>query len=131
MRVTIATGDRGWPSSPIRSTIYFTRPAVTILKARLEARKIVMVAGTTIADGIAVTKPGEHTFLVIQTSPIGGSGGVGVATVLNGKIAGISGKRVCCVLTGGNIDTTFFLSTVLQRGLANDELLSSASSSPI
>jgi threonine dehydratase len=39
--------------------------------------------------------------------------------VLNRKIAGIAGKQVCCVLTGGNIDTTF-LSTILRRGLAKD-----------
>jgi threonine dehydratase len=46
--------------------MYFTRRAVAIMKASLEARKIVTVAGTTIADGVAVAKPGEHTFPIIQ-----------------------------------------------------------------
>jgi threonine dehydratase len=124
---------------------------VASMKASVEAGKIVTVSGTTIADGIAVARPGEHTFPIVhkyvdeivtvseeeianailvllesEKTVVEGSGGVGVAAVLNGKIASIAGKQVCCVLTGGNIDTTF-LSTILQRGLAKDGRLAKIS----
>jgi threonine dehydratase len=117
---------------------------IASMKASMEAGKIVTVSGSTIADGIAVARPGEHTFPIVhqyldeivtrseeesanaslvllecKKAAVEGSGGVGVAAVLNGKIADIVGKQVCCVLTGGNIDTTF-LSTILRRGLAKD-----------
>jgi threonine dehydratase len=36
------------------------------MKASVEAGKIVSVTGTTIADGIAVGRPGEHTFPIVQ-----------------------------------------------------------------
>jgi threonine dehydratase len=124
---------------------------IASMKASIEAGKIVTVSGTTIADGIAVARPGEHTFPIVhkyvdeivtvseeeianailvllesEKTVVEGSGGVGVAAVLNGKITDIAGKQVCCVLTGGNIDTTF-LSTILRRGLAKDERLAKIS----
>jgi threonine dehydratase len=124
---------------------------IASMKASVEAGKIVTVSGSTIADGIAVARPGKHTFPIIQNyldeivtvseeeianailvllesekTVVEGSGGVGVAAVLNGKIADIAGKQVCCVLTGGNIDTTF-LSTILRRGLAKDGRLAKIS----
>ena len=124
---------------------------IASMKASMEAGKIVTVSGSTIADGIAVARPGEHTFPIVhkyldeivtvseeeianailvllesEKTVVEGSGGVGVAAVLNGKIADIAGKQVCCVLTGGNIDTTF-LSTILRRGLAKDGRLAKIS----
>ena len=36
------------------------------MKASLEAGRIVTVPGTTIADGIAVARPGEHNFPIVQ-----------------------------------------------------------------
>jgi threonine dehydratase len=117
---------------------------IASMKASVEAGEIVTVKGSTIADGIAVARPGEHTFPIIhkyideivtvsedeiaeavlvllesEKTVTEGSGAAGVAAVLNRKISGIAGKQVCCVLTGGNIDTTF-LSTILRRGLAKD-----------
>jgi threonine dehydratase len=117
---------------------------IASMKASVEAGKVVKVTGSTIADGIAVAQPGEHTFPIIreyideivtvsedeiaeavllllesEKTVTEGSGAVGVAAVSNGKIAGIAGKQVCCVLTGGNIDTTF-LATIVRRGLAKD-----------
>jgi threonine dehydratase len=93
-------------------------------------------------DGVAVRRVGEETFRLAQKyvdeivtvseqeiaqailvliesekSVTEGSGAVGVAAVLNGKVKNIAGKNVGVVLTGGNIDTTF-LSKVLERGLA-------------
>jgi threonine dehydratase len=117
---------------------------IASMKASVEAGAIMTVAGSTIADGIAVARPGEYTYPIIQhyldeivtvseeeianailvlleseKTVVEGAGGVGVAAVLNGKITAIDGKQVCCVLTGGNIDT-MFLSTILQRGLAKE-----------
>jgi threonine dehydratase len=117
---------------------------IASMKASVAAGKIVKTAGTTIADGIAVAQPGEHTFPIIrelvdeivtvsedeiaeavlvllesEKTVTEGSGAAAVAAVLNRKVAGIAGRQVCCVLTGGNIDT-MFLATILRRGLARD-----------
>ena len=95
----------------------------------------------TIADGIAVKQPGENTFeickscvdeivtvtedqissailaLIEQQKMIAeGAGAVSVAAVMFDKIPNISGKKVVCVVSGGNIDVTI-LSRVIERGL--------------
>lgn len=95
----------------------------------------------TIADGIAVKTPGNLTFdlvnkyvdgiytvsddeialailtLIEQEKLIAeGAGAVPVAAVMNGKIPDIEGKKVCCLVSGGNIDVTI-LSRVIERGL--------------
>lgn len=95
----------------------------------------------TIADGIAVKTPGEHTFELVNQYVDGiytvtddeialailtlleqqkliaeGAGAVPVAAVMNGKIPNITGKKVCCLVSGGNIDVTI-LSRVIERGL--------------
>lgn len=95
----------------------------------------------TIADGIAVKTPGELTYDMVQKYVDGiftvsddeialailtlieqqklvceGAGAVPVAAVLAGKIPDIEGKKVCCLVSGGNIDVTI-LSRVIERGL--------------
>lgn len=95
----------------------------------------------TIADGIAVKTPGEHTFDLVNKYVDGivtvtddeialailtlleqqkliseGAGAVPVAAVMAGKIPDIEGKNVCCLVSGGNIDVTI-LSRVIERGL--------------
>lgn len=95
----------------------------------------------TIADGIAVKTPGNLTFDLVNKYVDGvftvtddeialailtlmeqeklvaeGAGAVGVAAVMNGKIPDIGGKKVCCLVSGGNIDVTI-LSRVIERGL--------------
>ena len=97
-------------------------------------------AVNTIADGIAVKTPGDLTFELCQKYVDGivtvsddeialailtlleqqkliaeGAGAVPVAAVMNGKIPEIDGKKVCCVVSGGNIDVTI-LSRVIERG---------------
>jgi threonine dehydratase len=124
---------------------------IASMKASVEAGKIVTVSGSTIADGIAVARPGAHTFPIVQKyvdeivtvsedeiaqavllllesekTLTEGSGAAGVAALLNRKVGAIEGKQVCIVLTGGNIDTTF-LSTILRRGLAKDGRLAKLS----
>lgn len=95
---------------------------------------------STIADGIAVKEPGQHTFeicrqyvddiatvtddeistailtLIEQQKLITeGAGAVSVAAALFNKFP-IKGKKVVCLLSGGNIDVTI-LSRVIKRGL--------------
>ncbi len=95
---------------------------------------------STIADGIAVKEPGEHTFdycskyvdeivsvtddeisaailaLIEQHKLVAeGAGAVSVAAVMFDKLP-VKGKKVCCLLSGGNIDVNI-LSRVIERGL--------------
>lgn len=95
----------------------------------------------TIADGIAVKTPGDLTFDLVSKYVDGiytvtddeialailtlmeqeklvseGAGAVAVAAVMNGKIPDVDGKKVCCLVSGGNIDVTI-LSRVIERGL--------------
>ena len=94
----------------------------------------------TIADGIAVKQPGVHTFEICKQYLDGivtvsedeicaailaliehhklaseGAGAVSVAAAMFGKYP-TKGKKVCCVVSGGNIDVTI-LSRVINRGL--------------
>ena len=95
---------------------------------------------STIADGIAVKTPGEHTFEYVSKYVDGivtvtedeicsailaliekqkmiaeGAGAVSVAAVMFDKVP-VKGKKVCCLVSGGNIDVTI-LSRVIKRGL--------------
>ena len=97
-------------------------------------------AGFTIADGIAVKKPGELTSSILdrvldeivtvtdeQISEaivlllertklvVEGAGAVGVAALLSGKIEGTG--SVVSLLSGGNIDATLLMA-VMRHGLA-------------
>jgi threonine dehydratase len=112
------------------------------MKASVWAGHIVeLAAGTTIADGIAVKKPGDLTFSMVQKyvddivtvdeeeiaaailalleqekSVVEGAGAVGLAALLNGRIPEAHGKHVTVLLTGGNIDMTV-ISRIIERGL--------------
>ena len=93
----------------------------------------------TIADGIAVKSPGDLTFAVVQKYVddiltiddeaiasailmlleraklmVEGSGAIGLAALLNGKIP-VAGP-VACVISGGNIDVNF-IARIIERGL--------------
>lgn len=95
---------------------------------------------STIADGIAVKEPGEHTFdlceryvdgivtvtedeicaailaLMEQQKLIAeGAGAVSVAAAMFDKVP-MKGKKTICLVSGGNIDVTF-LNRVINRGL--------------
>lgn len=95
---------------------------------------------STIADGIAVKRPGKLTYELVekyvdeivtvtddeisaailalmeqQKLVTEGAGAVSVAAAMFGKVD-IAGKKVVCVLSGGNIDVTI-LSRVIKRGL--------------
>ena len=95
---------------------------------------------STFADGIAVKRPGELTYemcteyldgvVTVSDDEIAtailklmedqklvaeGAGAVGVAAVLFDKLP-VQGKKVCAVVSGGNIDVNI-LSRVINRGL--------------
>ena len=99
-----------------------------------------LTAVSTIADGIAVKKPGDVTYeicskyvdeiVTVTDDEISaailalmeqhklvteGAGAVAVAAAMFGKLD-LEGKKAVCVLSGGNIDVTI-LSRVISRGL--------------
>lgn len=96
---------------------------------------------STVADGIAVKEPGKLTFdlcskyvdkivsvnddqvsaailaLIEKQKMIAeGAGAVALAAVMYDKIPDVKGKKVVCLVSGGNIDVTI-LSRVISRGL--------------
>lgn len=96
---------------------------------------------STVADGIAVKEPGKLTYKICseyvdkivsvsddqvsaailaliekQKMIAEGAGAVALAAVMFDKIPDIKGKKVVCVISGGNIDVTI-LSRVINRGL--------------
>ena len=98
---------------------------------------------STIADGIAVKKPGELTFALCQTyvdeivtveedeiasailalmegqkTLAEGAGAASVAAALFGRVD-TAGKKTVCLVSGGNVDVTT-LSRVITRGLTTD-----------
>lgn len=111
------------------------------MQASIESDKIETLPEVlTIADGIAVKEPGKQTFDICKnyvdevvtvtedeicaailaliehhklTSE--GAGAVSVAAAMFNKYP-IAGKKVCCIVSGGNIDVTI-LSRVINRGL--------------
>jgi threonine dehydratase len=130
--VLIPVGGGGLASG-IAIALRALRPDVRLVG--VEVRR----TGYTIADGIAVKKPGELTMeilgrllddlvtvddneisdaitLLLERSKllVEGAGAVGVAALLSGK-AGGSGP-VCSVVSGGNIDPTMLMS-VLRHGM--------------
>lgn len=107
-----------------------------------EGKIIKLDSVNTIADGIKVMEPGENTFklvseyvdeivtvtedeissailaLIEQQKMIAeGAGAVSVVAVMFNKLP-VKGKKVVCVVSGGNIDVTI-LSRVIKRGLMN------------
>jgi threonine dehydratase len=128
------------------------RPDITIIgvqaagaascRASLDLGELqTLPAVTTIADGIAVKRPGTLTFSIIQRLVddvvlvndeaiisavlllmernkmlVEGAGAAGVAALLSGTIK-LKGKKVLVPLTGGNIDINL-VSRFIEHGLA-------------
>ncbi|MDE6189958.1 MAG: threonine ammonia-lyase [Clostridia bacterium] len=111
------------------------------MEKSFKSKKIVKLDNVhTIADGIAVKEPGDLTFDIISKyvddivtvtddeisaailaliekhkMVAEGAGAVSVAATMFGKIP-TEGKKICCLVSGGNIDVTI-LSRVIKRGL--------------
>ncbi|GAB4297443.1 MAG: threonine ammonia-lyase [Desulfuromonadia bacterium] len=149
-RVIVPVGGGGLIAG-IATAIRTTHPRVEIIgvesfaapsmetalrKGRVEEIPI----SVSLADGIAVMRPGERCFDVIRRLVdqivlveeeeialaivallektkllVEGAGGVGLAALLSGRIPGRGGKTVC-LLSGGNIDVKT-ISVVVERGL--------------
>ncbi|HEX8538748.1 MAG TPA: threonine ammonia-lyase [Cystobacter sp.] len=119
--------------------------AIASMKASVDAGKLVeLPAGTTIADGISVKRPGDYTFEMIrryvddivtvdeeeianaillllerEKSVVEGAGAVGLAALINGKSPSARGRKVVLLLSGGNIDVNL-VSRIIERGLVKD-----------
>ncbi len=111
------------------------------MKRSLEARSIVTLPRVaTIADGIAIKRPSDTTFalcrqysdgiLTVSESEISsailtlledykivseGAGAVAVAAAMYGKLD-IRGKRVVCIVSGGNVDVNI-IERIIASGL--------------
>ncbi len=114
--------------------------APSMYKSVKSGKQITLKSVQTFADGIAVKHPGDLTFEMInkyvdeivtvsedeiatailslmekQKLVAEGAGAVSVAAAMFNKVP-IEGQKVCCVVSGGNIDVTI-LSRVITRGL--------------
>lgn len=114
--------------------------ADAIVRSFREGRHCTSDSVYTIADGIAVMNPGEKTVKLIQENVdemvtvtddeiaatillllerekqvVEPAGACSLASVLNHKI-NVEGKRVVCVLSGGNIDVSF-IHKIVEKGL--------------
>ena len=110
-------------------------------------RRESLASVSTFADGIAVKSPGEHTYefcaryvdeivtvsddeiatavliLMEQQKLVAeGAGAAAVAAVMFNKLP-VEGKKVCAIISGGNIDVSI-LSRVIYRGLLTTGRLS-------
>ncbi|MCX5905893.1 MAG: threonine ammonia-lyase [Deltaproteobacteria bacterium] len=138
--------------SGIATYIKETRPEVTIIgveaaaapamkRSLAEGRLIHLEKAASLADGIAVKKPGAINYEIIQRYVddvvtveedeianaililleiekivTEGAGAVPLAALLNRKV-NLSGRRVVSVISGGNIDVNI-LDRIITRGLA-------------
>lgn len=114
--------------------------AASMLAARQQGRIDTLPTVSTMADGIAVKRPGDLTYqlcqdyvdeivtvtddeisaailaLMEQQKLVAeGAGAASVAAAMFHKLP-IAGKKVVCIVSGGNIDVTI-LSRVIKRGL--------------
>jgi threonine dehydratase len=130
------------------------RPALRVIG--VQAQEVAAMAGalergarvtlppaSTIADGIAVRRVGEHTFdlarrhadlvvtvseeeianailllLEIEKTVVEGAGAVALAALANRRVS-LEGRTVAIVLSGGNIDVNL-IARVIERGLVKD-----------
>lgn len=113
------------------------------MKASIDAGSIVeLPPAQTLCDGIAVRRVGELTHRILseylddvvtvserevagavldllETEKMiaEGAGAVSLAALAAGKISGIEDRRVCAIISGGNIDVNV-LARIIERGLA-------------
>lgn len=116
------------------------RGADAVAQSFREKKLVTTDSASTIADGIAVKAPGDITVELINRYADGvvtvsdteiadailllierakqivePAGATPLAAVLNGRID-VKGKRVVCVMSGGNIDVSF-VQSIIERGL--------------
>lgn len=109
-------------------------------KSLLEKKTITVESEPTMADGIAVKKPGDLTFELVQKYVDGmfevdekeiaqtmllllerskmlveGSGAVSLASVLSDRFP-VKNKKTVAIISGGNVDISF-ISRIIERGM--------------
>jgi threonine dehydratase len=114
------------------------------LRAREAGEPVTIPPAQTIAEGIAVRRVGDNTFGLIERyvdelvtvdeeeiasavllllerekTVAEAACASGVAAVVGGHVAGLEGKNVVMVISGGNIDVNL-LSRIIERGLIRD-----------
>ena len=130
------------------------RPAVQVIGVQAQevpgmasalaaGTRVTVPAATTIADGIAVRRVGEHTFdlarrhadrvvtvaeeeianailllLEIEKTVVEGAGAVPLAALANRRVA-LEGRTVALVISGGNIDVNV-IARIIEQGLVKD-----------
>ena len=112
----------------------------SMAQSLLEKKPISVPSGPTVADGIAVKKPGVRNleivekyvddlvtvdelemirtmFLLLERNKllVEGSGASSLAALLYGKLK-IKGKKTVALLSGGNVDVNF-ISRIIERGM--------------
>jgi threonine dehydratase len=138
--------------SGVALAVHALRPETTIIGVQSEACSPFadsLAAGVigsatsagTIADGIAVKRPGNLTFPIVQEHVerivtvddeeiaaamtllserhklvVEGAGAAGVAALMTGVLGDVTGKRIVIVLSGGNIDL-LLLQGIMRHGL--------------
>ncbi len=115
----------------------------SMLASLEEGKPVTLEPASTIADGIAVKRPGDLTFEHVRTlvdeivtvseeeiasailyllerekTVVEGAGAVAVAALMNQKVR-LEGQQVVCVVSGGNIDVNV-VARVIERGLVRD-----------
>ncbi|XP_044759065.1 L-threonine ammonia-lyase-like isoform X3 [Coccinella septempunctata] len=118
--------------------------AACLTEAFKVGKPVEVKVDSTLADGLAVAKIGVNSFECVkrildkcvavkeqyvalailrlveyEKSVVEGAGASPLAAILQGLVPELKGKKVCLILSGGNIDTTV-LGRVLERGLAAD-----------
>lgn len=114
------------------------------MRASLDAgQRVVSPVGLTMADGIAVREVGELPFQLVQhyvddivtvsedaianailrlletEKTVAEGAGAAPSAAALAHLTGVSGSRVCCLVSGGNIDVNV-LSRIIERGLVAD-----------
>jgi threonine dehydratase len=144
--------------SGIATAVKETRPSIKVYGVQTEAapamaesfragRVVVCPAARSVADGIAVKRPGERTFeyirqyvddvvtvseeeiraAIIRLIEAGktvteGAAAVTLAAVAGKKIPGLEGRQVVMLLSGANVDTAL-LGHIIDRSMAENHRL--------
>jgi threonine dehydratase len=155
LQVVVAPIGGGGLISGIAIALKAARPGVKVVGVEAAAfpamarsveagRRVTVPSGTTIADGIAVKRPGALTLgyvkrwvddvvtvdeeeianavlllLEQEKTVTEGAGAAALAALYNRHVPAARGKRTVMVLSGGNIDVNI-LSRIIERGLAKD-----------
>lgn len=151
--VLVPVGGGGLVSG-VALAVKAQRPAVEVIGVQAQevagmtsalaaGSRVTVPAATTIADGIAVRRVGEHTFdlvrrhvsrlvtvteeeianailllLEIEKTVVEGAGAVPLAALANRRVA-LEGRTVALIVSGGNIDVNV-IARVIERGLVKD-----------